>query len=278
MRKFASIIVGFILSINICNAQKSISFPFGNNYDEDAQLLIGIQYNYIAQNYRLILQKNWQELPLDYAIDDIAYLGKLKSISSPTKSGLSVGIPFDYQPTSNVALNFSPSFVFMNGQKIRYTSLDENLGSIDRSQRQSLNSTTGSNFNLFEFPLNLKFKSEEKHVGKYNQGRYKGYLVGGIRLSKFIGINKDYRQLESLKVNNQIYPDNIIVKSQYISWEAGFGAEILFNNFKISPELKFNQSIGNVLDNNHNLATANKFMAPLEKAYLRNIYFSLTFQ
>jgi len=73
-------------------------------------------------------------------------------------------------------------------------------------------------------------------------------------------------------------PEPLIVKPSFISWEAGLGVEIYFTYFKMSPELKFSQSLSSILDHHNVLAQDNQFMAPLDKAFLRNIKFSIIFQ
>lgn len=278
MREFGVISILICFFVTSVQAQRRLSLPFAAQYDEKAAVLIGMQYSYSLQSYQLGLANHWQNRPIDYPSDDVAYLGDLKSISSPYKSTFSVGIPIDIRANDNVYFNFSPAFMFMNGSAVRYAPLDNSLTAIDRKQRQSLSSNTGSNFNAFEFPFALKFRSDEKFVGKYKQGRYRAYVLGGARVTRWVNINKEYNDLLKLKRTNQVYPDNIIIKPQYFSWEAGVGVDIFFEHFKVSPELKFSQSFGNVLDKNHELAIDNKFMAPLEKSHIRNIYLSLTFQ
>lgn len=255
--------------------QGRVSLPFSSAYDEDAVLLLGIQYNYVNQNYQLKLKENWQDYRIDYGDNNINHLGELKSIRSVNSHGVSVGIPIDLRVNANLYFNFSPSFLFINNSGIEYTSVDDQYEPIIRRTRHSIGNPKGTNFNTFEFPLSIKFRSDEKYLkNKFN--RYRAYVLGGIRYSRWVGIDKEYRGWMSQQTESIPHP--VILKSSYPSWDIGLGADIFFPYFKVSPEIRFNQSFGSILDTQHVLAQDNKFMAPLHKAYLRNIYVSLIFQ
>jgi len=102
-------------------------------------------------------------------------------------------------------------------------------------------------------------------------------MIGGLKYSRFAGINKEYEQLLKERMNGAI-PQSIILKPEYLSWEFGLGVDIFFPHFRMSPEIKFNQSFKSVLNKEHALSTGNQFMAPLEKGLIRNIYVGLIFQ
>ena len=258
-------------------AQRIISLPFSGGYDEDAFIQIGMQYNYISQNLQLTLKDNWKQFPLDFDEDDIAFLGDLKSIQSKRGTGLSIGIPIDFQLSQHVHLNVNPSFTILNGHGVRYVSRDTALGSLVRKSKHVTQDLIGDNFNSLEIPIGLKFRSAEKSIpGK--DVRYRGYLLGGVRLSKWVGLSKNYSDLLQQQSANQQYAEAIVLKPEYLSWEAGMGFDIYLSYFKVSPEIRFSQSVNNVLANNHTLSKDNKFMAPIDKALIRNVYFSLIFQ
>ena len=279
MKKVAVVIIVFFALLQYAQGQRILSFPFSAKYDEEAAIAIGMQYNFGFQSYQINLKNNWQSAyPIDYPEDDIAYLGELRSISSRTSHLISVGIPIDVRAHANLYFNTTPSFVFANGLGIKYQSLDPQIADITRQQKHIVSSNIGSGFNAFEIPFTIKYRSDEKKVNRQSDYRYRGYLIAGARLTKWAGLQKEFNKIQGLKNSNQAYPDNLIHHSQYLSWEAGMGVDIFFPYFRISPELKFNQSFGNVLDVNHSLAQNNKFMAPIERAYIRNIYLSLTFQ
>lgn len=285
--KYTVLIIGGILFCLSSFGQRKISLPFSSAYNEDAMVLLGIQYNMVSQSYQLQLKENWQQRSIDYGDDDVNTLGQLKSIQSKPSIGFSVGIPVDVRANENLYFTFNPSFLFFNGLGVEYSPLNPNLpttaeieppvlSSITRRQRHVRGSSEGSNFNAFEFPLSIKFRSDEKILkNKFN--RYRGYLIGGARYTRWIGINGEYDAL--LQTNSEsATPHSLIMKPGYLSWEVGFGADIFFAYFKMSPEIKFNQSFNNVFDSNHSLAKNNQFMTPIDRGLIRNIYVSLIFQ
>ncbi|WP_231388220.1 PorT [Sphingobacterium hungaricum] len=274
MRKIVILILFLfgITSSETLLAQR-ISFPFSGAYDEDAVLRIGIQYSYVNARYILNLNENWSTTGIDYGPTNNNTLPNLQSIRSQASHGMSVGLPIDVRITDNLYSTFSPNFVFINNSSITFTGVDPEIGFIDKRMRHTTESRDGSNFNSFEFPLSLKLRSDEK-VLKNKFNRYRAYLTGGTKYTRFVGLSQEYNEiaLEPEQANP------LLIKPGYLSWEAGVGVEIFFTYFKVSPEIKFSQSFGNVLDKNHALNTDNQFMEKLDKAFVRNIQFSLIFQ
>lgn len=255
-------------------AQRKISLPFSSSYDEEAMVLIGIQYNYISPRYQLELKKDWHQVATPEDPNSITYLGDLKSVKSTPSTGFSVAIPVDIRTSDNLYFTFNPSFVFFNNLNVTYESTDPNVAPIIRKHRHGINTNDGTNFNSFDFPIALKFRSDEKILkNKFN--RYRVYMLAGARYTRWIGVNEQH---DSWKNETNEIPAALILKPGYLSWEAGLGIDIFFPYFKMSPEIKFNQSINNVFDMKSSLSQNNKFMAPIEKGMIRNIYLSLTFQ
>lgn len=273
-----TLILGFMLSIPTLIAQRFISFPF-SGYDDEATIQLGLQYNLVNQNYQLNLKNNWKQLFEDLDVDNeaVTYLGDLKSVHSPKRHGFAVGIPIDIKWNETLSLNFTPSFIILNSYQIAYTAMDAEIKPLIRKSKQSLNGLQGDNYHSFELPVGFKIRSEEKNIFK-SDTKYRAYLVGGVRLTKWTGLVKKYDDLIIEKSNNRPVSEALILKPEYMSWEAGVGFNFHFSYFKVSPELRFSQSMSNVLNNNHVLSRENKFMAPIDKAFIRNVYFSLIFQ
>jgi len=273
-----------ILSILFCAALSTlygqrVSLPFSSTYDEDAPILIGLQYSYIHQNYQLNLKKGWQNTQIDYDGESVHDLQDIKSIYSKGGHSFAVGIPVDIRVDQNFYFTFNPTFQFVNNSGIAFEGTnpsDMSSKILVRHSRHVMASPDGTNFNSFEFPFSIKLRSDEK-ILKNKTNRYRGYLIGGARISRFIGINKEYDLLMKER-ENSVIAQSLILHPSYLSWEVGFGADIFFPYFKMSPEIKFNQSFSSVLDKNHPLARGNQFMAPLDKGLIRNIYVSLIFQ
>lgn len=265
----------FCLFLSYGNGQSRISLPFTSAYDENAILLMGIQYNYVNQNYQLTLKNGWQKTYINYPLPEKKVeLGDISSIHSYNSHGFSVSIPVDIRANEHLYFNFSPSFLFVNNSGVKYGGADTTSwihGTVYRAGQKS------TNFNSFEFPLAIKYRSDEKTF-KNKFTRYRGYILGGARYSRFIGINKEHKELSDarLALPSMFLP--LIVQPSYFSWEAGIGVDLFFPYFKMSPEIRFSQSFRSVLNHDHGLAKGNIFMDPLEKGMIRNIYVSLIFQ
>lgn len=107
-------------------------------------------------------------------------------------------------------------------------------------------------------PLLLKFKSDRKT-------NMRGYVIGGGELALNVASAKRYDPTE-----------NLITNPSYFAYTAGIGFDIYFEFFKMSPEIRWTQSVGNLLDENDN----NTFntSSPLQRLYMRSLQFSLYFE
>lgn len=278
MIKLASLCIAMVCICNTVHAQKKFSLPFSNVYNEDASILIGFQYSIAAQNLQLTLKDNWQKNnPISYPDGDIDNLGELRSIHDASGIAVSVAIPIDVRTTENLYFTFNPSFMFVNNMGVNFTSKSPDITNLVKRQKHILGSTDGSNYNAIELPLSIKFRSDEKYF-LHKENRFRAYMIAGARYTKWLALSKDYGQLLTNLQNNQQIPNALVMKPGYLSWEAGLGIDIFLPYFKLSPEIKFNQSFGNVFDNQANIATNNKFMGSIDKGLIRNIYFGLIFQ
>lgn len=284
---FLSILLIIVLSFNV-NAQRGLSLPFSSFYDENAWLSLGLQYNYINSTFKLGLKDNWGSMgTTDFPDINQLYIREFKSISSFSSHGMSVGLPIEIRFTDNFSSTLQPTFTFINNVAINYEG-DRNaanntndpeqieMRTLTRRMRHVDGNENGTNFNSFEFPLNIRFRSDEKILkNKFN--RYRAYVTAGARYVRWAGIVGEYKGWVE-NANPEDRPQALVFKPGYFAWDAGIGVEIFFPYFRMSPEIKFSQSFGDVLDHKHELAQNNGFMAPLEKTFIRNIQFSLIFQ
>ncbi|MEJ5056262.1 PorT [Sphingobacterium sp. MYb382] len=299
MRKqYFYLLVSLFLLTAPAQAQRGISLPFSSHYDENAWLSLGLQYSYVNSTYRIGLKDGWQKMGINKfpgnprPETNELYIREFGAIQTSESNGMSVSIPVELRLTDNLSTTFQPSFLFINNGGIKYydTAIpqDPNAAPQDqlkqgqyvdqpllRRMRHVGYDPEGTNFNAFDFPLNIKFRSDEKSL-KNKFYRYRGYMTGGARYSRWIGIQKEYNGWMGVEEADRAQP--LVLKPGYLSWEFGIGAEIFFPYFRMSPEIKFIQSFGDVLDRNHGLSKNNQFMAPLEKTLIRNIQFSLIFQ
>jgi hypothetical protein len=94
----------------------------------------------------------------------------------------------------------------------------------------------------------------------------RAYIMGGVKYSQAIG---------SQKKDPTDDPLAKLVKnvSGFGSYEAGLGLDIYFEFFKLSPEIRFSNSFGNIL-----VPETHPFSAPINKLSLHNVMFSLYFE
>jgi len=114
-----------------------------------------------------------------------------------------------------------------------------------------------------DLPLGFKLKSDRRR-------NFRAYVLGGLKYSIDI--------ISKKKLNDDNFGDldKLVKTNRNILWyEAGIGFDFYFEFFKLSPEIKWSQSVKNVLAN---AATPNAYNTPLEKLFLRNFQFSLYFE
>lgn len=276
MIKTIHLLVILVLANLFSYGQKRFSLPFSGTYDEDATVLLGIQYSLGFNNYILKLNENWPNMDLPPENHNFS-LQKITSIKSTPAININVGIPLDFRVNENLYTTFVPSFTFINQSQVSYTGKTQNGDekTINLRTRHGEGSLEGTNFNSFSFPVNIKFRSDEKFLrNKFN--RYRAYLSAGARYTRWLGINKEYNELTE---NKSLQTYALIMKPGYYSWEAGVGVDIFFTYFKVSPEIKYVQSFGNILDTKHILSDPkNFFMGPIDKALAKGVYISVIFQ
>jgi hypothetical protein len=160
-----------------------------------------------------------------------------------------LGLLSDLRLGENADLRFSPTILFAK-KKLDYN-YDPN-DPISKIVRAS----------LLELPLTFKFKSDRRE-------NYRIYLLGGGKYSRNV-IPKNKSDDSSLSDDEKY----VKIKPDFFSYEFGLGVDIYFEYFKMSPEIKWSQSFGNVLDKRE----LNKFNTPIDKLLLRSIQFSLIFE
>ena len=90
------------------------------------------------------------------------------------------------------------------------------------------------------------------------------FLIGGLKPSLEIGAkNKD-----------EAGKDILDLKAFDISLEIGFGSDLFFQLFKLSPEVRYSRGLRNVLNKNK----LNEYNIPIDKIVVHNISFFFTFE
>lgn len=109
-----------------------------------------------------------------------------------------------------------------------------------------------------DFPLELKYKSERHWNTRF-------YVMGGFRYTYDLTSNVDAPR----SLNDPI----VALGRNMYSYEAGIGMDLYFPFFKLSPELKFSQSVNNML-----VADDFVYTRALSSIYPRVFTFSLHFE
>lgn len=171
------------------------------------------------------------------------------SVTSPFSNNVGLGLLADLKLTENLNLRLQPNLRFMN---IYVNIYDDENTIVSNYEPKVHRSDIG-------IPLLLKFKSDRKT-------NMRGYLVGGGELAFNVKSSKRYDPKE-----------NIMTDRAYLAYTAGIGFDIYFEYFKMSPEIRWVQSMGNLLDN-HADNTFNRDNSPLQRLYMRSFQVSLYFE
>lgn len=251
-------------------------FAFAEEYDENIKFKIGIYLGGINSNY--VFDKNEEWYNEGMPAGDIPDIGIFSAINSIAGPGFSLGIPFDYRFTPHLNLSITPGVLIGTQHKLRFEGVGGAEQSTNRFHQQS-----GINFPVFELPMHLKIRSEKKYLG-HNSNPYTLYLLGGTKYSNLLGVEGYYNTTRTTGPDfDPNKPDQpIIVKPDYFSYEFGLGLDMYFTYFKFSPEIRFSQSLGNLMDKNRTFPTApgyqNPFMNAIDRLSLRSLQISLIFE
>ena len=170
----------------------------------------------------------------------------LHSILPSSKPGFKLGFvsdfnlihPFDFRMLLQVAFyEFNLDYLYTDG---------------------SLFSDTRS-ATFLEFPLLIKYKSKRR-------SNHRMYMLGGLKPSLEIGAkNKD-----------EAGKDILNVSSFDLSLEIGFGSDVFFQLFKLSPEVRYSRGLVNLLKRKAD--NLNKYNSPIDKLFVHNISIFFTFE
>jgi len=222
------------------------SVPSWGGGADQKDISFGFSFSYVSSYFKIDKSPNWRQPFFD--TDGTQVTGPLKSISSPNSQGFAVGFLARYSITDHLETRVAPSFVFAD-RNLSYTFENPAQNTIKTVQATTL-----------DLPLSLKLKSDRI-------GDFRAYVLGGIKYSQAIG-SKANIDANSAPIDKHV--KNI---TGYASYEAGLGCDIYFEFFKLSPEIKLSNSLGNVLmHENH------PYSAPIDKLSLHTLMFSLYFE
>jgi hypothetical protein len=210
----------------------------------------GFSFSYVSSDFKIVKQPDWRTpfFDTDPGVNHVI-TPALNSISSKSLPGFAVGFLTRYRLTEHLEARITPSLVFAD-RNLTYTYVNPEVNPTVTKQVQT---TT------VDFPVSLKIKSDRI-------GDFRAYILGGLKYSHSIGAKKDDTNADML---DKLVKNN----SGYASYEAGLGCDIYFEFFKLSPEIKISNSLGNVLQHEYQ-----PYSNPINKLSLHTLMFSLYFE
>ncbi|MGZ3873844.1 MAG: type IX secretion/gliding motility protein PorT/SprT [Mucilaginibacter sp.] len=242
-KKWCPAIILLLLSSNMLLAQ----VPAWGGGADQSDLSFGFSFSYVSSYFKIDKKPGWRNPFFDEGTN--RYItDSLKSISSKSSPGFAVGFITRYRVTDHLELRTTPSLVFAD-RVIDYAY----TGTAPPTSKQ-LQVTN------IDLPLSLKLKSDRV-------GDFRAYLLGGVKYSLAVGTKRS--------ADAGLDPLEKAVKNVggFASYEAGLGCDIYFEFFKLSPEIKIANSMGNVL-----VPENQPFSGPVNKLGLHTLMFSLYFE
>ncbi|MFA6085597.1 porin family protein [Mucilaginibacter sp.] len=241
-------VITFVILMCCSNAlfAQQLIPAWGGGADQ-VDLSFGFSFSYVSSDFKIVKKPDWRKPFFD--ADNNSYVtDSLNSISSKSLPGFAVGFITRYRITDHLEVRVTPSLVFS----------DRSVSYKYKTASQDVDKTVQTT--TVDFPLSLKLKSDRI-------GNMRAYLLGGMKFSSAIGSKKDS------DVNSGPLDKLLKNSKSYSSYEAGLGFDIYFEYFKLSPEIKVTNSLGNLLvQENH------PFSSPISKLSLHTIMFSLYFE
>jgi len=235
-------LVLFFLCSNILLAQAP---AWGGGADQ-SDLAFGFSFTSITSSYHIVKQPNWRSPYFDPGVGH-NITDSLTGISSKPTSGFAIGFIARYRITDHIEVRGTPSLIFAD-RSLYYT-----YDTPSENVVKSIQTTT------VDFPLEVKLKSDRIQD-------FRMYIMGGIKYSEAIGRGNAQPTLDPLQMT-------VKNATGFGSYEAGIGCDIYFEFFKLSPEIKISNSLGNIL-----VQQPQPYSAPLSKLGLHTIMFSLIFE
>ena len=248
MKKLLLFFILFFSVLNNISAQEN----WGGGVDGE-QLHFGFTFQYVASEFKILKLDNWKG-PFDdtFNLGEFLIDSELKSLSSPVNQGFGLGFVSDFRMGNNANLRFTPGMVFAD-RVINYE-FDDAAFNVEKRVQTS----------LIDLPLGVKLKSDRRK-------NFRAYLISGVKYSIDITSKK--------KTDDFGFPpiEKFLKNKKNTLWyEAGIGFDLYFDYFKMSPEIKFAQSVKSVLRDDDRVE--NPYISPIDKLFIRNFQFSLYFE
>lgn len=178
---------------------------------------------------------------------DLVNYPEVFRVFSTVNSGFNIGIVSDVAFNENLNLRFIPAFA-TTSRTLNFE-IEDSLTNRRAFVIREIESA------FIELPLEVKFKSDRIN-------NYRFYLLGGVKYALDLASNEDVRDPEIFKI-----------KSRDFGYELGFGMDIYFEFFKMSPQVKatFGQA-------NLNVDDGTLYSEIIERLETRSVLFQVTFE
>lgn len=258
-------------------------------YDDNKVFYLGFVVPTLSiSNFVITKSQNWNASPTSLPADQFTY------IHSGTGFEMGVGIPVRFRlnhywsvftgvrfPNLLHYNSLSYSHSDPNGLFIKY-GRQENPAAFKMMRNADNAGISGErNFIRVDLPLHAQLRSDLKFVNTRKTSKdllmYRMYLLGGGSYTWQSGARAHYAEPNNIPMANP----SLVVRPGYFSLEGGIGLDLYFTYFKLSPELKFSQSINNLLDKNRTFSIPdyqNPFMDAVDRLGMRSFQFSLIFE
>lgn len=211
---------------------------FSEEYDDTAPFFIGISGEVAYSHYSIEKAANWN-------VDNFT------SITVIPGPEYGLGIPVRIRLNNYFSVSTGAYWFFVRGNgtnrsgtRLEYTDPTNNVILYQRESGTS-GLSNRSNFNTMEFPLHLKLYSDRKYWSQNSREPYRVYLLGGIRFTR----NLDAKQFNTEPANfDKVSEIPLNFKTSYYNLEGGVGYDLYSRYFKASVELRYSESMGDLLD------------------------------
>ncbi|WEK20126.1 MAG: outer membrane beta-barrel protein [Candidatus Pedobacter colombiensis] len=230
------------LAVNTVHAQN-----WGGGVDDD-NLHFGFTFQYLASEFKILKKDTWQQ-PFINPETGMPVSRTLRAISSVSSPGFGIGFVVNKRLGENADLRLTPTLVF--NDRLAYYDFEGEETPMERKVQST----------MIDLPLGIKIKSDRRN-------NFRAYVLGGAKYSMDIASKKRNNDAPNAPMDK--FLKNV---KNFLSYEAGFGCDLYFEYFKMSPEIKLSYSLNNILKND-----PSPYSAPIDRLMLRHVTFSLFFE
>ena len=238
------------------NNKKHIAFVDG--YDDNLPFYIGISGEFAYSHYSIEKAADWNTISVNMPI--AGDVDNFSSITAVAGGELGLGIPIRIRLNQRASVS-TGVFWFPSRGGHRGTNRDTTASGIRleyafnkaindkmfqyQQETNSTNSSEFANFKTLEVPLHFKIYSDQKYWSQNSKEPYRVYLLGGVRFIRNLYANKFNKESSNF---NKVSAIPLNFKKSYYNLEGGLGYDLYSRYFKASVELRYSESIGDLLD------------------------------